>query len=1442
MLPFFGPVEQDHNLHSMHYPSHGFDSANRLTLKELRYILLRNHQDLISRINRAVTRSKLNISLPFTENESIYVKSGNTIDRDVRLMYLNEALFLSRISHPHIVKLRDCGLDEIGRPYLAIEKLNFQPDALTISEDTTTRIGDKLVSILNVIDLLGFLNLSQGDIKPEHILVDSKGNFVLIDFAQIFSLSDSALIGTTGYLAPELFWHYGYSIQSDLFALGLTFLNLHYQSGTSTDLLTKYGSSLRPWSPEDLVILKSTLDKSNPIASCITKMISYSPLTRQTSGRDILKYLISQRATTWTFEKYDALISNSLSSYIAKTHWISYNNPLFKRKPIETIRIKQCHKECISSFNHNFKILSKFYATGDYSTQRPEIGTTGVSVCRSKYQRNLVPRLFQKSASIPSSFDIRGSFLNDQSSEHLLLNYDFHLCYNTRTEKKAYVSSKESNSADLVERVRNCALRNDHQEGLKLITNMNFSKTLDSSNSLILRSYHAYFQASLGNTNEAQEILERISESALHSASATALSEYCSLSGWCALLRGDLICAFKQLSTGLSTFDKAEDNTDTLKSITFNRLATVKWMTEGASAAIQCNDVALQYANKTQNRDLLASIYLNRCMFLGDSGYLSAETKCQDTLRLLITNVDSAYRILNYLHNFSTFCLRSGNSEMAVITLQRAFGIILAMPDSKRESSYLLTLLGNTYLNSRNMGKAYQVLRQAARWHRQTENHYGYGKCIQNIAEIYALTGSQSLALKYLKLASSHYKKTKNELGLCDIVLLKLWYSELKELKFAKLSLLLRRSIETGNTLTEFLTLWLIFLCNFVREDWKNCLQTVNKMRKATEKSDSDSTAKDIELLVKILNSAKKSNSQGELNYLKAEIIIQIRKRSPISFRDVNSDVVQYILDNPIVLQDKKILKQVLSEIRIEGSVMFPEKPKKDNVDASGKADNSITKRFQVIKQIAGLVDHSKNLDEYVSQVLDLTVETLGASRGVIFIVSKYSESPEVLGSSGCKDNDLTDIKNISKSLLQHALGGNSIFIRNSMTVKDYDKIQSLIAKNIKSAICIPLKKNSEVFGAIYIDSVRFTTLFEDLDKAFLDAFGAIISGGISSSYRLQKLDEDYQRVLQLGQDTGLKSYEGVFLPSKEMQKIYKTIFKLSRISLPVLLLGQTGSGKDVLARMIHENSETNSGRFVAINCSAIPLEHLESELFGVADKAFTNVSERKGKFELADNGTLFLDEIAEMPLQLQAKLLRVIETKEVEPVGGSGKSRKIKFRLISATNNDIQELVSEGKFREDLYHRINDVVIKIPDLSGRPEDIEVLTQHYYSFFQNKLNMKCGPLKEGILTAFLKYDWPGGIRELSKVVSKLVVSSDGSSFVLEGIPAELKGAITININNGELVNPSGNFMKKEDLLSALRKHNYSIRATARLLSIPESTLRYNMKKLNIKATPKRLQI
>src|SRR5574341_839797 len=236
------------------------------------------------------------------------------------------------------------------------------------------------------------------------------------------------------------------------------------------------------------------------------------------------------------------------------------------------------------------------------------------------------------------------------------------------------------------------------------------------------------------------------------------------------------------------------------------------------------------------------------------------------------------------------------------------------------------------------------------------------------------------------------------------------------------------------------------------------------------------------------------------------------------------------------------------------------------------------------------------------------------------------------------------------------------------------------------------IEKANEVFGAIYVDSLNFTTLFEDLDKSFLDTFGAIISGGISASCRLQKLNSDYQNVVSLASQSGLKSSEGLLLPSQEMQEIYNVIFKISKMSFPVLLLGQTGSGKDVLARMIHENSEMKSGRFVAINCSAIPSEHLESELFGVASKAFTNVDQRHGKLELADGGTLFLDEIAEMPQNLQVKLLRVIEAQEVEPVGGSGITKKITFRPISATNRNIKELVSTGKFREDLYHRINDL------------------------------------------------------------------------------------------------------------------------------------------------------
>ena len=239
---------------------------------------------------------------------------------------------------------------------------------------------------------------------------------------------------------------------------------------------------------------------------------------------------------------------------------------------------------------------------------------------------------------------------------------------------------------------------------------------------------------------------------------------------------------------------------------------------------------------------------------------------------------------------------------------------------------------------------------------------------------------------------------------------------------------------------------------------------------------------------------------------------------------------------------------------------------------------------------------------------------------------------------------------------------------------------------------------------------------------------------------------------------------------SESMQFIYKSIGKISRTDVEVLILGETGTGKELIAKAIHENSSRKHHPFIAINTGAIPTELLESELFGHEKGSFTGAySQRIGRFEQASDGTLFLDEIGDMPMDVQTRLLRVLQEGEFFRVGGA-KSIKVKTRIITATHKNLQKLVDENLFREDLLHRINAIKIELPNLNERKSDISELTNYFMNKYCEEYDVKHKVLNEESEKIFLKYDWPGNIRELQNVCKYLSIMSPDDTIKLDDLP------------------------------------------------------------------------
>lgn len=358
---------------------------------------------------------------------------------------------------------------------------------------------------------------------------------------------------------------------------------------------------------------------------------------------------------------------------------------------------------------------------------------------------------------------------------------------------------------------------------------------------------------------------------------------------------------------------------------------------------------------------------------------------------------------------------------------------------------------------------------------------------------------------------------------------------------------------------------------------------------------------------------------------------------------------------------------------------------------------------------------------------------------------------------------------------------------------------------------------------------------FDYLTKPFSKDELLVNVGKAAKAYNLYKQNENLREELEyINEEQKLVGKSGA------MQTVFNLIEKVSNNdTVNVLITGESGTGKELVAREIHARSGRAEMPFVPVNCSAIPESLLESELFGYKKGAFTGaVSNREGKFKKANYGTIFLDEIADMPLSMQVKLLRVIQDREVTPVGGD-ESFNVDVRIISATNKNLQALVENGRFRDDLYYRLNVVPIHIPSLRERREDIPLLVDHITVKLNKKLKKNIPTPSKDIIKRFMRYDFPGNIRELENILERGFILSDNGVLRSEHFP------LLIEKNNRMEQSADGGTLKEISLEARKKAEREAIKKTllqtswnrvkaARLLGVDYKTLRTKMKDLNIK--------
>jgi transcriptional regulator with GAF, ATPase, and Fis domain len=387
----------------------------------------------------------------------------------------------------------------------------------------------------------------------------------------------------------------------------------------------------------------------------------------------------------------------------------------------------------------------------------------------------------------------------------------------------------------------------------------------------------------------------------------------------------------------------------------------------------------------------------------------------------------------------------------------------------------------------------------------------------------------------------------------------------------------------------------------------------------------------------------------------------------------------------------------------------------------------------------------------------------------------------------------------------------------------------------VGSLVCVPLNFPSQSVGLVFVDRLSDNLLgaFKQRELNLLAVLANSAAVAIVEAQRSILLTENQALREQLKPTPGL---ERVIGRSREMSDILSLLAKVSDSSATILFMGETGTGKSLLAQVVHEMSGRRDRNFVQVNCAALPEPLLESELFGHVHGAFTGAARDKvGLFEEAEGGTIFLDEIEKVPESVQAKLLRVLDRGEIRPVGAT-RSRLVNARVICATGVDLRERIKDGRFREDLFYRLNDITVRVPSLRERREDIPVLAQHFLAHYSRQMEKPQRGFAPDVVETFLRLEWRGNVRELEKTVKRMVVlADDGDVLGLGLLPPEMRGGAET-----ETARPSGRELKtniaqleRRMIAEALERGRWNKARAARELGLSYPTLLTKIRLLHI---------
>ncbi len=506
------------------------------------------------------------------------------------------------------------------------------------------------------------------------------------------------------------------------------------------------------------------------------------------------------------------------------------------------------------------------------------------------------------------------------------------------------------------------------------------------------------------------------------------------------------------------------------------------------------------------------------------------------------------------------------------------------------------------------------------------------------------------------------------------------------------------------------------------------------------------------------------------------------------------------------------------------------------------------TLKIKALSEVCKLIGRAVHLDTTLSRVLQVLHDTLQMERATLVLHDPIRKRLSIKASYGLSvEEEQRGIYGMSEGICGQIFQSGSACIvpdiHSDPLFLNRTGARNRIRKEEHSFLGVPVKVEESPVGVLTVDRLFGPEISFEEDMSFLEILATLIGQFLVLHHAIARQEE---RIMAENKSLKAELHSRfnrhyIIGNSEPMQEVYWTIEKVAPSQATVLLLGESGTGKELAARAIHEASGRNDKPFIKVNCAALPENLLESELFGHDKGAFTGATTSKpGRFELADGGTIFLDEIGELPLLLQSKLLRVLQEKQFERIGGT-RTISVDVRIIAATNVNLQGNVDQGLFRSDLFYRLNVLPLNLPALRHRRDDIPLLIEHFL-LSSNTRNDKNILLSATALDFLVSYDWPGNVRELQNLIERIVILADDAII----LPADLKEHMTFNPRHATPVDTAvaseqapvvghGSLqdIERKEIEASLRRNGWVQARAARELGLTQRQIGYRIKKFNL---------